>query len=102
MLIVYLNGTTFANVPDSGVDEGKDVATKIISNAIAIVQIIGLGIAIIMLISLGMKYMVGSIEEKVEVKKHAGVYVLGAIVFFAATAILEIVQMFIQGNFVVR
>ena len=30
------------------------------------------------------------------------VAVLGAIVFFAATAILEIVQMFIQGNFVVR
>lgn len=86
---------------NTGIKEGTNLAAGIVNNAIAIVQIIGLGIAIIMLFSLGMKYMVGSVEDKAEVKKHAMVYVIGAVIFFAATAILEIIQMFIKMNFIV-
>lgn len=85
---------------NKAIEQGTDLAAGIINNSIAIVQIIGLGIAIIMLFSLGMKYMVGSVEDKAEVKKHAMVYVIGAVIFFAATAILEILQMFIKENFV--
>lgn len=87
---------------DKAIEEGTNLAAGIINNAIAIVQIIGLGIAMIMLFSLGMKYMVGSVEEKAEVKKHAMVYVIGAVIFFSATGILEILQMFIQENFKVE
>lgn len=86
---------------DKAIEEGTNLAAGIINNAIAIVQILGLGIAMIMLFSLGMKYMVGSVEEKAEVKKHALVYVVGAVIFFSATGILEILQMFIQKNFIV-
>ena len=86
---------------DKAIEDGTNLVAGIINNAIAIVQVIGLGIAIIMLFSLGMKYMVGSIEDKAEVKKHAMVYVIGAIIFFAATGILEILQMFIKSNFIV-
>ena len=93
------------NIDDTGktaVGKGESFVAGILNNAIAIVRVIGLGIAIIMLFSLGIKYMTGSIEEKAEVKKHAIVFTLGAVIFFAATAILEIIQMFIQLNFVVE
>ncbi len=84
---------------ETGMNQVRTSASKIISNIIAIIQIIGLGVAIIMLASLGIKYMTGSIEEKVQVKKHATVYVVGAIVFFAAAGILQILQEFIKANF---
>lgn len=86
--------------PDTtGMSDVRKSSAKLISNIIAIVQIIGLGVAIVMLAVLGIKYMTGSIEEKVQVKKHATVYVLGAIVFFAAAGILQILQEFIKANF---
>lgn len=97
------SGTKFSKdtTGDKAIEDGTNLAAGIINNAIAVVQIIGLGIAIIMLFSLGMKYMVGSIEDKAEVKKHAMVYVIGAVIFFAATGILEILQMFIKSNFII-
>lgn len=112
ILTVFINTNVFAfdldnivtnkfntNSTNNGVTEGRDVATKLLANIIVTVQAIGSGVAIIMLIALGLKYITGSIEEKVEVKKHATVYVVGALVFFGAAGILQIVQEFIKGNF---
>lgn len=87
---------------NEGVDMAKKEANSIISNFILVFQVIGVGIAIIMLISLGAKYMMGSIEQKAEIKKHAVVYVVGAVIFFGAFGILTIIQEFIKGNFKVE
>lgn len=97
----FSRGETMQNSDTTGMQEARDTAAKIISSAISVIQVIGIGIAIIMLTSLGIKYMVGSIEDKAQVKKHATIYVLGAVVFFAAAAILQIIQGFIKANFVV-
>lgn len=82
---------------NAGSTMAKSEAASIISNFILVFQIIGVGIAIIMLILLGVKYMMGSVEEKAEIKKHAVVYVVGAVVFFGAFGILTILQEFIKG-----
>ena len=61
---------------------------NIIGAIITIVQIIGTGVAIIMLIVLAIKYISAAPGDKAEIKKHAVVYVVGAIVLLSATGIL--------------
>ena len=51
-------------------------------------------IAIIMLIVLAIKYISAAPGDKAEIKKHAVVYVVGAVVLFAATGILQIIKKF--------
>ena len=68
--------------------------TKIIGALINIIQIIGSGVAIIMLIVLAIKYISAAPGDKADIKKHAVVYVVGAIVLFAATGILQIIKNF--------
>lgn len=67
---------------------------NIIGAVITIVQIIGTGVAIIMLIVLAIKYISAAPGDKADIKKHAVVYVVGAIVLFAASGILGIVKNF--------
>ena len=67
---------------------------RIIGAIINIVQIIGTGVALIMLIVLAIKYISAAPGDKADIKKHAVVYVVGAIVLFAATGILQIVKNF--------
>jgi len=61
---------------------------------ISITKVICAGVAIIMITVIAMKYMLAAPSEKADIKKHAVVYVVGAIVMFAATAILQIIQNF--------
>ncbi len=81
--------------------EGEETATKATQNIVGaiavVVRIVGMGVALIMLIVLAMKYMVAAPGDKADIKKHAIVYVVGAIVLFATTQILEIIAKF-AGN----
>ena len=72
----------------------SDSAQNIIGALITIVQIIGTGVAIIMLIVLAITYISAAAGDKADIKKHAVVYVVGAIVLFAATGILQIIKSF--------
>ena len=82
-----------------GDNSGAAGATQnIIGALITVIQIIGTGVAIIMLVVLAIKYISASPGDKAEIKKHAVVYVVGAIVLFAATGILQIVKSFAEGN----
>lgn len=79
---------------DSGAAESLQ---RIIGAGITIVQVVGSGVAIIMLVVLAIKYISAAPGDKAEIKKHAVVYVIGAIVLFAASGILGIVKNF-AGN----
>ena len=59
-----------------------------------VVQVVGVGVAIIMLIVLAIKYISAAPGDKADIKKHAVVYVVGAVVLFAASGILGIVKKF--------
>lgn len=91
-----------SSIKDFGDTTGNEDANKATTNiigAIAVVtKLVGMGVAVIMLIVLAMKYMVAAPGDKADIKKHAIVYVVGAIVLFAATSILEIIAKF-AGNF---
>ena len=67
---------------------------SIVSTVITIVRIIGVAVALIMLLVVAMKYMSAAPGEKAEIKKSAIVYVVGAIVLFAVTGILGLINQF--------
>lgn len=58
------------------------------------VQVVAMFVAIIMLIVLAIKYISAAPNDKAEIKKHAVVYIVGAVVLFGATGILQIIKQF--------
>lgn len=74
-----------------------DSINRIVGSVLTIVQVIGCGVAVIMLIVLAIKYISAAPGDKADIKKHAVVYVVGAVVLFAASGILQIVKNF-AGN----
>lgn len=72
----------------------SESVNSIVSTIITIVRIIGMAVALIMLLVVAMKYMSAAPGEKAEIKKSAIVYVVGAIVLFAVTGILGLINQF--------
>ena len=69
-------------------------AKSIIGAILGVVRIVAVGIALIMLIVVAMKYMMSAPGDRADIKKHAVVYVVGAVVLFASAGILDIIQKF--------
>ena len=67
---------------------------NIINGVLSVVQVIGMGVAVIMLVVLAIKYISASPGDKADIKKHAVVYVVGAVVLFAASGILGSIRSF--------
>ena len=76
----------------------SDAASNIISTIINIIQIVGTGVAIIMLIVLAIQYIAASPEGKAEIKKNSTIYIVGAVILFAASGILGIIRRFAVQN----
>ena len=72
-------------------------ATDIGGQILSIVQVIGASVAIIILVVLGIKYMSASPNDRAEIKKHAVVYVVGAVVLFASSALVGIIRGFAKN-----
>ena len=106
LLLVLVNSFVFTNYAAFSFKqavtdiEGKnnstlDSKTKIImGGAVSVVKYVAAGIAIIMLLVLAMKYMLAAPSDRAEIKKHAVVYVAGAIIMFGVSGILELIQKF--------
>ncbi len=73
-------------------------AQNVVGAALQVARIVAVGIALIMLAVLAIKYMSSAPSEKAEIKKYAVVYVVGAVVLFAASAILGIIKDFADKN----
>lgn len=74
------------------------VFRKFIATIINLVQVVGMGVAIIMLVVMAIKYISAAPSEKAELKKSATIYVVGAIVLFAASGILQVIKNFATAN----
>ena len=83
--------TTFKQTDKSG---ASNAASNVIGMIINIAQVIGMGVAIIMLIVLAIQYIAASPEGKAEIKKNATIYIVGAVILFAASGILGIIRRF--------
>ena len=69
-------------------------AQTIVKSIITITRTIAAGVAVIMLAVVAMKYMMAAPGDRAEIKKHAVVYVVGAVVLFATSGLLTIIEGF--------
>ena len=102
-MFVMVSGIAYATDYSSMIDEigqvedgsnATESAKNIVGSILSIAKVIAVGVALIMLVVLAIKYMSAAPGDKAEIKKHAVVYVVGAIILFAATGILGIVKNF--------
>ena len=64
----------------------------ITGSILGIVQTIGMAVAIIMLVVLAIKYISAAPNDKAEIKKLAVIYIVGAVVLFAASGIVGLIK----------
>lgn len=97
---VYADFSIKDATPQNLADDASDStgtaesAQRILQAVLTVAQVIGVGVAVIMLIVLAIKYISAAPSDKAEIKKHMVVYVVGAIVLFAASGILQIIKNF--------
>lgn len=89
---------TIAEIESTGNPATANSVENIIGAVLYIAKIIAVGLALIMLAALAIKYMSAAPGEKATIKKHAVVYVVGAIVLFGAAGILNIIETFATNN----
>lgn len=100
MIAMCLQNVVFADMPDPSSMKGTTTGTTatkfntILNTILGLAQIIGVAVAIIMLIVLAIKYISSAPGDKAEIKKHAVIYIVGAIVLFGASGLLQIIKNF--------
>lgn len=81
----------------NGTAQGTSSVMNVGKMVVAIVQTVGIVVAVVVLLVLGIKYMMGSAEEKAEYKKTMIPYIVGAVLIFAATTIVNVVYNMANG-----
>ncbi|MCI8546837.1 MAG: hypothetical protein HFJ44_06355 [Clostridia bacterium] len=102
MVAMCLGNVALADVDYKPDGTGGATATKfqtILNIFLGLAQVIGIAIAVIMLIVLAIKYISAAPGDKAEIKKHAVVYIVGAVVLFAASGIIQIIKTFAKDTF---
>ena len=91
-----LNDAKKANMFDNATDNTNTAKTvrTVMGSALVVVQVVGMGVAVIMLVVLAIKYISAAPGDKAEIKKHAVIYVVGAVILFAASGIIQIIKQF--------
>lgn len=100
-VIFIMSNVCFAASDDSQFDitrfdnqgnEDIDGALQdVVKTAVNVIRIVGTAASIITLILLGIKYMTASPDGKAEFKKSLYIYIVGAVLVFAASNILAII-----------
>ena len=82
----------------TGNRDADKIAQTTMGTAINIIRIVATGTAIIMLSYMAIKYITAAPNEKAEFKKSAMIYILGAILIFAAGNILGMIANYTTAN----
>ena len=90
--IAFAAGWTSQVNPNGGA--GTSEATKAMNIIIVIFQAVAVGVAAVMLIALAIKYMSSAPGEKAEIKKHAIVYIVGAVMAFGSAGVVQLLRTF--------
>lgn len=96
LLINQVNATQVINTDEYKPNQTEVTGATQFLNAsnrlIGVIQVIGSLISVIALILIGIKYIIGSVEERAEYKKTLKPYLIGAVMVFAITNLLAIIQ----------
>lgn len=75
----------------------SDTISNTTNAILSTVQLVGTVVAVIMIMVIAIKYFSAAPGEKAELKKKLVVYIVGAVILFAATGIIQIVKVFGTG-----
>lgn len=92
MSTVFAEGASDVLGKLTGNTDAASAVTTTANNIVGIVQVICYATAVIMLIYLGVKFITASPEAKADIKKSAIMYVIGAIIVFAAGTLLGVIS----------
>lgn len=76
---------------------GENVNIPLIGKIIGIIRLVGTILSVVVLMIIGIKYMFGSVEEKADYKKTLIPYIIGAVLLFAGTNLVQIVYDLTKG-----
>ena len=88
----------FLKIPEGTASNVSGKAQDIGGMILEVVQVVGASVAIIMLIVLAIKYMSSAPNDRAEIKKHAIVYVVGAVLLFATSGLVGIIRTFAKNT----
>lgn len=91
-----LIGTVDEEAQSADTEANSKISSMIVT-IITVVRVVGMCVAVVMLLTLAIKYMTAAAGEKADIKKSAVQYVVGAVVLFAAVAILGIIGKFAEN-----
>lgn len=95
ILIAFSNITfVFATAGINPTNTKVDSFEKAMKVILGLFELATLAVGMIMLIVLAIKYMSAAPGDKAEIKKHAAVYIVGAVMAFGANGIVKIIQTF--------
>lgn len=96
MLIIVMANISYASGIIDQIEEPKinPELANMLGGVIGVIQIVGTGVAVGASIYLGIKYILSSTEEKADIKKKLVPFVIGVIIFYGATGILQIIANF--------
>lgn len=95
ILITTVNATSVIGELKNNINTGSNTVNTVFNTAntvLGVIEVAGTGIAIVMLLYLAIKYMMAAPDGKAEYKKTAIMYVIGAVVLFAAPKLVKLVM----------
>ena len=84
--------TYAASIPEARFPEETTTIANVGGIILGVATTIGMIVAVVMLVFLAIKYMSSSPNDKAEIKKHIVVWVVGAVLLFAASGTVKLIQ----------
>lgn len=76
---------------DPGTGQYNNKVDKLANIIVGAIKTIGRFVSVSILVVLGIKYMMGSVEEKAEYKKTMVPYIIGAVLVFSGSEVVQFV-----------
>ena len=93
IFLLLITATPCFASPIEGITQPTIVGTLAddIGGIVGIIQIVGTAVAVAASIYLGIRYIMSSVNEKADIKKKMIPFVIGLIIFYGATGILQLI-----------
>lgn len=75
--------------------EAKTTSQNVLKSIVTVTRNIAAAIAIVILMIIACKYILASAGDRADIKKYAVNYIIGAIILFGASGLLDIIQTFV-------
>ena len=99
MMLLTISANVFAATTINTYTSADNTAFDTIwTKIVGVIRSAGYAVSVGALVVLGIKYMMGSAEEKSEYKKSMVPYVVGAVLVFATSTVIGLVQNFMGSG----